>query len=351
MTFHPLLVVDDDGTTHVGKEAAKASSRPSRGREEGREGQDLQVPAQDGLRQARGPPAAMTLLEIQDVIARRRRRSREAAARRRPSPRRRRSERPRPRRPEGAPEAAEAADAEAGGRRRGPARARLLPWRLMAHKKGGGSSRNGRDSNSKRLGVKASAARRSPPAPSSCASAAPGSTPATASARAATTRCSRCATARSRSTSRAAAGSPRSFPPSSRAQRTAARPLARRPRSTHAWIRSRLARAPLLEVARRSRAGLPLGRSGLKAQRAERSGRAVGMLRSRTLGVAAAAAARSRRRSGGIAGHRSRSTMRTGEPRSRRTRRIVGERITASTRSCGPRRTRRPSVAQRRGCP
>jgi large subunit ribosomal protein L27 len=27
-------------------------------------------------------------------------------------------------------------------------------WLIMAHKKGGGSSRNGRDSNSKRLGVK-----------------------------------------------------------------------------------------------------------------------------------------------------------------------------------------------------
>ena len=51
----------------------------------------------------------------------------------------------------------------------------------MAHKKGGGSSRNGRDSNSKRLGVKAFGGETVPPAPSSCASAAPGSTPATAS--------------------------------------------------------------------------------------------------------------------------------------------------------------------------
>ena len=43
----------------------------------------------------------------------------------------------------------------------------------MAHKKGGGSSTNGRDSNAQRLGVKAFAGNSSPAARSSCASAAP----------------------------------------------------------------------------------------------------------------------------------------------------------------------------------
>jgi large subunit ribosomal protein L27 len=42
----------------------------------------------------------------------------------------------------------------------------------MAHKKAGGSSRNGRDSESKRLGVKKFGGQSSSPATSSCASAA-----------------------------------------------------------------------------------------------------------------------------------------------------------------------------------
>ena len=44
----------------------------------------------------------------------------------------------------------------------------------MSKTKGGGSTRNGRDSNAQRLGVKVfDGTRPSPPAPSSCASAAP----------------------------------------------------------------------------------------------------------------------------------------------------------------------------------
>ena len=59
-----------------------------------------------------------------------------------------RSRRPKPRAPEpGLP--------TDGGRRSRGLIGRLLPWSTMAHKKGGGSTRNGRDSNSKRLGVKA----------------------------------------------------------------------------------------------------------------------------------------------------------------------------------------------------
>ena len=45
----------------------------------------------------------------------------------------------------------------------------------MAHKKAGGSSRNGRDSAGRRLGVKLYVAKRPSQATSSCVSAAPGS--------------------------------------------------------------------------------------------------------------------------------------------------------------------------------
>ena len=62
----------------------------------------------------------------------------------------------------------------------------------MAHKKGGGSSRNGRDSNSKRLGVKAFGGETVPAGSIIVRQRGTRSTPATASARAATTRCSPC---------------------------------------------------------------------------------------------------------------------------------------------------------------
>lgn len=48
----------------------------------------------------------------------------------------------------------------------------------MAHKKGLGSSKNGRDSNAQRLGVKRFAGEVVPEAPLSCGSAARGSSPA-----------------------------------------------------------------------------------------------------------------------------------------------------------------------------
>ena len=60
----------------------------------------------------------------------------------------------------------------------------------MAHKKGASSSRNGRDSNAQRLGVKRFGGQLVAPARSSCASAARTSTPVPASAAAATTPCS-----------------------------------------------------------------------------------------------------------------------------------------------------------------
>ena len=61
----------------------------------------------------------------------------------------------------------------------------------MSKTKGGGSTRNGRDSNAQRLGVKEfDGTDGDAPAPSSCASGAPSSTPARTWAGAATTRCS-----------------------------------------------------------------------------------------------------------------------------------------------------------------
>ena len=60
----------------------------------------------------------------------------------------------------------------------------------MSKKKGAASSRNGRDSNAQRLGVKVFERHACPPGRSSSASAARSSTPATTSAGAATTRCS-----------------------------------------------------------------------------------------------------------------------------------------------------------------
>ena len=78
----------------------------------------------------------------------------------------------------------------------------------MAHKKGLGSSKNGRDSQSKRLGVKVFAGQHVhagsiivPP------EAARGSTPARAPRSAATTRCSRTSRARSEFGGRAASAS------------------------------------------------------------------------------------------------------------------------------------------------
>ena len=60
----------------------------------------------------------------------------------------------------------------------------------MAHKKAGGSSRNGRDSAGQRLGVKLFGGENARlPAILSCASAAPSGIPARTSAWAATTRC------------------------------------------------------------------------------------------------------------------------------------------------------------------
>ena len=69
----------------------------------------------------------------------------------------------------------------------------------MAHKKAGGSTRNGRDSESKRLGVKNYGGQFVRPVTSSCVSAAPVFMPAPMSASGGITRCSPPPTARSSS--------------------------------------------------------------------------------------------------------------------------------------------------------
>ena len=76
----------------------------------------------------------------------------------------------------------------------------------MAHKKGASSTRNGRDSNAQRLGVKRFGGQIVKQARSSSGSVAPTFTPATTSVVAATTRCSPPQRAPSSSASGAAAG-------------------------------------------------------------------------------------------------------------------------------------------------
>ena len=60
MTFHPILVVDDDGKTHVGAEAAKATVTASPlGEKKGDKVKIFKYRPEDGLREARRPsPAA-----------------------------------------------------------------------------------------------------------------------------------------------------------------------------------------------------------------------------------------------------------------------------------------------------
>ena len=59
VTFQPLLVVDDDGTRTRRRGREGDGHGEAVGREEGRQDQDLQVPAEDRVRAAgRSPPAA-----------------------------------------------------------------------------------------------------------------------------------------------------------------------------------------------------------------------------------------------------------------------------------------------------
>jgi large subunit ribosomal protein L21 len=68
ITFHPLLVVDDGGTTHVGAEAAKATvtAKPL-GEKKGEKVRIFKYRPKSGYAQRGGHRQLRTLLEIQDV--------------------------------------------------------------------------------------------------------------------------------------------------------------------------------------------------------------------------------------------------------------------------------------------
>jgi large subunit ribosomal protein L21 len=68
ITFHPLLVVDDDGATHVGAEAAKATvtAKPL-GEMKGDKVKIFKYRPKSGYAQRGGHRQLRTLLEIEDV--------------------------------------------------------------------------------------------------------------------------------------------------------------------------------------------------------------------------------------------------------------------------------------------
>src|SRR4249919_1987328 len=68
MTFHPILVVDDDGKTHVGAEAAKAvvTAKPL-GEKKGDKIKIFKYRPKSGYAKRGGHRQLLTLLEIQDV--------------------------------------------------------------------------------------------------------------------------------------------------------------------------------------------------------------------------------------------------------------------------------------------
>ena len=153
VTFTPLLVVDDDGKTHVGKEVARAQVKAKlAGEKKGEKVKVFKYRPKTGYAKRQGHRQMYTLVEINDITLPK---ARAAAA---------------PKKEEAPAEAA----AEAAGRTAEAAAERRIatcyPGPTMAHKKGGGSTRNGRDSKAKRLGVKAFAGqdgyRRLDPGPS-----------------------------------------------------------------------------------------------------------------------------------------------------------------------------------------
>ena len=68
VTFHPLLVVDDDGTTHFGKEAERAvvTAKPL-GEQKGEKVKIFKYKNKSGYSRRAGHRQLMTLLEISDV--------------------------------------------------------------------------------------------------------------------------------------------------------------------------------------------------------------------------------------------------------------------------------------------
>jgi large subunit ribosomal protein L21 len=68
MTFHPILVVDDDGKTHVGAEAAKAvvTAKPL-GEKKGDKIKIFKYRPKSGYAKRGGHRQLLTMLEIEDV--------------------------------------------------------------------------------------------------------------------------------------------------------------------------------------------------------------------------------------------------------------------------------------------
>ncbi len=68
LTFHPILVVDDDGATHVGAEAAKATvTAQPLGEKKGEKVKIFKYRPKTGYAKRGGHRQLITLLEIQDV--------------------------------------------------------------------------------------------------------------------------------------------------------------------------------------------------------------------------------------------------------------------------------------------
>jgi len=68
VTFQPLLVVDDDGKTHVGKDAAKAVVKGRlAGEEKGEKVKIFKYRAKTGYSKRQGHRQMYTLVEIEDV--------------------------------------------------------------------------------------------------------------------------------------------------------------------------------------------------------------------------------------------------------------------------------------------
>ena len=68
ITFHPILVVDDDGATHVGAEAAKATvTAQPLGEKKGEKVKIFKYRPKTGYAKRGGHRQLITLLEIQDV--------------------------------------------------------------------------------------------------------------------------------------------------------------------------------------------------------------------------------------------------------------------------------------------
>ena len=68
VTFHPVLVVDDDGTTHFGKEAQRATVTAKLvGEQKGDKIQVFKYKNKSGYSRRQGHRQLMTLLEISDV--------------------------------------------------------------------------------------------------------------------------------------------------------------------------------------------------------------------------------------------------------------------------------------------